>query len=292
MGVRKWSVSQSHRNIHRFTITLDKVGDTQRVLCQSDVHWDNPHCNREMFTKHLKEARAYDAPILDNGDFWCAMQGKFDKRGSKSDLRLEHVRSEYLNALVETACDDLLPYADLLTVRGRGNHEESIRKRSEFDLISMFTGYMQAKAGGNTSVSAGGMMGFVLFNVVYAGTRRRAFTLAYHHGWGGGGPVTRGVIDTNRMAVYLADADLVWTGHTHDQWVMPIPKIRMNRTRTAIEHVEQLHFRTPGYKDEFADGHGGWHIARGAPPKPIGAAWLVFKYADRDTVTVDVERAK
>jgi len=46
-------------------------------LLRSDVHHDNPKCNQDLERKHLDEAIEYDAPIIDNGDLFCAMQGKW-----------------------------------------------------------------------------------------------------------------------------------------------------------------------------------------------------------------------
>jgi hypothetical protein len=136
-----------------------------------------------------------------------------------------------------------------------------------------------------------------VFRIRYNDSRTRPFKLFYHHGYGGGGPVTRGTIQTNRMAVFLADADLVWTGHTHDTWTMPIARVRLNQDCTAIEHTRQEHIRTAGYKEEYGDGWGGWHIERGGAPKPVGAVWLRFRYdnakGNRDrAVTYDVIEAK
>jgi hypothetical protein len=34
--------------------------------------------------------------------------------------------------------------------------------------------------------------------------------------------------------------------------------------------------RTSAYKEEYGDGSKGWHIERGASPKPIGGRWLVM----------------
>lgn len=273
---RRWTLEEKARNIHRFTVDLRHVGDEQWFLLQSDVHWDNPKCDRETFARHLEEARERQAPILDNGDFFCAMQGRFDKRSSKDDLRPEHQRADYLDALIETAADALKPYRDLLTVRGQGNHETSIQKRHETNLTDRLVDRL--KANGAASVALGGYSGFIVFNVVTNGTRRESIKLHYHHGYGGGGPVTRGVIQTNRQAVYLADADYVWTGHTHDTWKMPIARIRLNQQCDAIDHPRQVHFRGSGYKEEYADGFGGWHVERGGPPKPVGAWWLKIKY--------------
>jgi hypothetical protein len=295
---RQWSITEAARTVHHLDISLDRVGDEQWVLCQSDVHWDNPHCDLGLFQKHLDEARAKDAPILDNGDFFCAMQGKFDKRASKNDLRPEHQRADYLDALIDTATDALTPYADLLTVRGQGNHETSIRKKHETDLTVRLV--ERLRAAGSSTVKLGGYSGYVVFRVSYSDTRRRPFKLFYHHGYGGGGPVTRGVITTNRQAAFLADADLVWAGHTHDSYHVPVARVRLNQDCTAIEHTQQDHLRTPGYKNEYADGYGGWHIERGGPPKPLGAKWIVFRHiganasigATRASVTYDILEAK
>jgi hypothetical protein len=34
---------------------------------------------------------------------------------------------------------------------------------------------------------------------------------------------------------------------------------------------------TGTYKEEYEDGHHGWHVERGAPPKPIGGRILRLK---------------
>lgn len=276
---KPWTFIERARNVHKFTVDLPSVRDEQWFLLQSDVHWDNPACDWGMLAKHWKMARERNAPILDNGDFFCAMQGKWDKRSVKSDLRPEHQRADYLDALVSTAADALTPCKDLLTLRGMGNHETGIIKRHETNLTERLVERLKMR--GAASVALGGYSGYVVIEANLNG-RKYPLKLYYHHGYGGGGPVTRGVIQTNRQAVYLADADLVWTGHTHDQWSVPIARVRLNGDCTEIQHTRQVHFRTPGYKEEYNDGFGGWHIERGGPPKPIGAAWLrVFSTGGR-----------
>lgn len=284
-----WTITEKARNIHHFEIELARVKDERWFLLQSDVHWDNPHCNRELFVKHLKEAKERDAAILDNGDFFCAMQGKWDKRANKSDLRPEHQCGDYLDALVRTAADELEPYAHLLTIRGQGNHETGVLKRHETNITERLVERLKLKS---ESVKLGGYGGFVVFKIGYRQTRRASIKLHYHHGHGGGGAVTRGVIQTNRMAVYLPDADLVWTGHTHDSWKVPIARVRLNDDCTAVVHGLQEHFRTAGYKEEYGDGYSGWHVERGAPPKPVGAVWLRIYQRDNDTVDYEILEAR
>lgn len=284
-----WTFEERARNIHRFLVDLPSVRDEQWFLLQSDVHWDNPHCDRALLEKHWKLAKERNAPILDNGDFFCAMQGKWDKRANKNDLRPEHQSADYLDALVRTATAALEPYKDLLTLRGVGNHETSVLKRNETHLTANLVARLRDRGG---IAALGGYSGYVVFDVTYRTTRRYPLKLHYHHGYGGGGPVTRGVIQTNRQAVYIADADIIWTGHTHDQWSVPIARVRLNNENTRIEHTRQLHFRTPGYKEEYQDGFGGWHIERGGPPKPVGAAWLKIYRPDNETVDFELTEAR
>lgn len=277
---RRWSIAERARNIHRVTVSLPHTGDEFWALLQSDVHWDNPKCDRDALKRHLEEARAKDAPILDNGDFFCAMQGKWDKRANKNDLRPEHQTANYLDALVDTAARYFEPYKDLVCLRGLGNHETGILKHHETNLTERLV--ERLKAAGSSSVCLGGYSGYVVFEV-NTGGRMQSIKLHYHHGYGGGGPVTRGVIQTNRQAVYLADADIVWSGHTHDAWQVPIARVKLNQDNTRVEHTRQVHVRTPGYKEEYGDGYAGWHIERGGPPKPVGAAWLRIRYARTET---------
>jgi hypothetical protein len=160
-------------------------------------------------------------------------------------------------------------------------------KRCETNLTERF---VQALKGcrRRSQVCMGGFSGWVRFQFS-RGEYQQSVRLWYHHGYGGGGPVTRGVIQTNRRAVYV-EADIIASGHTHDEWIVPIQRIRLNKSN-QVEHTRQLHISTPGYKDEYADGNGGWHIERGGPPKPTGAVWLRFYY-HAEEIHVEAREAK
>lgn len=281
MKKSKWEFKQVSRNVHVIEIHLPKVGDEQWVLLQSDIHWDNPMCDRAKLKKHLDLALERNAPVIDAGDFFCAMQGKYDNRSNKKDLRPEHATGNYLDSLVETAAKYLDPYKKILTVRGTGNHESSIQKNHESDLCERLCERLRSNGG---VARRGGYSGFVRFSLYGNKTNgslaaTKGYKLWYFHGSGGGGPVTRGVIQTNRQSVYIADADFVLTGHTHDSWQVPIQRIKLNN-HDEIEQFRQTHIKTGGYKEEFTDGYGGWHVERGGPPKPTGAYWIRF-YIDR-----------
>jgi hypothetical protein len=284
-----WTAVHRARNVHRIVITFNRVGEEQWVLLQSDVHWDNPHCDWDLLEKHWEMAKERHAPILDNGDFFCAMQGKYDKRANKDDLRPELQTAKYLDALVNTAAKALKPYQQLCVVRGQGNHETSILKRCETNLTERLV--ERLKVQGAQFVEMGGYTGFTVFELDYHG-RTFPIRMFYHHGYGGGGPVTRGVIQTNRQAVYVADADIVWTGHTHDAWQMPIARVKLNQDNNAIVHTRQVHVRSAGYKDDYGDGYAGWHVERGGPPKPLGGVWMRIWMESKDRPEFEFTEAR
>ena len=257
------------------------------ILLRSDAHHDNPKCNQKLEKRHLQQAKERNAFILDNGDLFCAMQGKYDKRASKDAIRPEHQNGEYLDALVEEATDFYRPYLANFGLIGQGNHETKILKNHETNLSKRLVENLQ-KLGSPVQLS--GYSGWVKFQFTVSQTRRHCKVLHHYHGTGGGGPVTRGVIQTNRMAVYTPDADILFTGHTHDEWVVTIARQRLSN-KGFVFRDEAVHCRAPGYKDAWGSGYGGWEVETGKGPKPIGSLWCRFYYED-DQMKFEITKAK
>lgn len=255
------------------TIRFDDIqaGWEQWVMLSSDHHWDNQHTDLTLLKRHLERAKERNALVFVFGDLFCAMQGKYDKRSSRADVRPEHDGDNYLDLLVETASEFYAPYADNIALISEGNHETSIIDRNGTSLLSNLAHRLNLEAGG--SVEVGPYSGWVRFMFKAHKTRRQSFKLYYHHGAGGGGPVTRGVIQTNRQAVYLSNADIVVNGHTHDGWIVPIA--REGLSDMGKPRRDLLWFvRTPSYKNEF--GKNGWADRTWKPPKPLGCVWARF----------------
>jgi hypothetical protein len=265
-----------------------KKGWEQWFLLRSDVHHDNPKCDWKLEKKHLDQAEECDAYIIDNGDLFCAMQGKWDKRSSKDSIRPEHAKGDYLDALVDTAADFYRPYAKRFLLFGRGNHETAIRGKHETDLTDRLAAALRRDG---SQCIAGGYGGWIRFTFVRPNRSTQSRILYHYHGTGGGGPVTRGTIQTNRIAVFTPDADIVLTGHTHDSWMLPIRRQRINQKGT-IYHDEQFHVRCAGYKDAWGDGSSGWEVEKMLGPKPKDAAWLRFWFdSSCDEIVTEITRA-
>lgn len=261
-------------------------GWEQWVLLVTDQHHDNPHTDQKMEKRHLDEAVARNAAIVMNGDTFCAMQGKYDKRSDKSCVRPEHQCSNYLDALVNTAVDFYAPYAPWIVQIGEGNHETAIKKRHETDLTQRLIGGLNA-LGGN--VQPGGYSGWVAF--AFRRIRQQLCHKLWRiHGYAGGGQVTADMIQAQRQMAYKRDATIMFSGHTHDKWYRQFQIDGLDKNYTPYQRT--VHYiKGSSYKDEYGDGHGGWHVETGKPPKPAGAWWLRFYWAEQ-TVQIQVVSAE
>lgn len=251
----------------------------QWVLLRTDAHWDNVKSNRDLQKEHLDLAKQRNAIVLDGGDLFCAMQGVKDKRSSKSALREEHKVSNYFDSLVDTAAEWHMPYADQFAMLAHGNHETAIKTHGETDL----TARLAEKLG----CLAMPITGFVRFTFKYK-TETYKYELSYHHGYGGGGPVTKDVIQSARKAVYIS-SDIVWSGHTHDAWAVPITKLDVTQDGHVKKRL-QWHIKTSTYKDDYAKGASNWSNEKGHPPKPLGAMWIRFFYRPKTKRTEKCSR--
>ena len=265
-----WRAIRHSRNVIEINVPRLDYGEFSALLT-SDWHWDNPHCDREKLAADLDEAVARGAPIFSIGDTFCAMQGKFDKRANKNSIRPEHQRGDYLDSLVSTCTDWLMPYRHNLALIGQGNHETAIYGRHETDLIERLTSRIRDRGG---ITQAGGYGGWVIFRFG-VGSKIQPFRLYYHHGFGGGGPVTKGSIDWSRYLMH-AEADAYVAGHVHYLNSDTMTRAELTMTN-QVRKRNILFIRCSTYKDEYEDGFGGFHVEKGRGPRPIGGQWLHFK---------------
>jgi predicted phosphodiesterase len=268
----------------RIRFSLPRVGDEQWFLLRSDAHHDSAQADNRMEREHLDEAVARDAYVLDFGDLFDAMQSPHDRRASMGGRKSDHMIDQYFNQVLDDAEEFYAPYASRILMLARGNHENSVIDYNGFDLTRELVRRLNVNHGG--AIHAGGYDGWVRFKPRLRQTVDYAITLYYTHGSGGSSPVTRGVIKTNRRAVYLPDADIVVSGHTHQSWMVPIPRYRISALGVvAVE--EQLHVQLPSYKRP-----GEWERQREfAPPPQHGAYWLRVWNRGRAGIRFDVQRA-
>ena len=267
-------VKKHAKNIHE--IQMD--GKQVKIAMLSDIHWDNPKCDWNLLKRDLEYCKANDIPIMVNGDFFCLMQGRGDRRGNKSDIRPEHNNAKYLDSIVETAVEWWSPYAHLLTVIGYGNHETAIIKYQETDILQRFVDLLNYKNG--TQVYAGGYGGWIVVRQTFDRNVVSSFKIKYFHGSGGGGVVTKGALNLTRALEMYEDFDVFTMGHIHENAARnDVRDTISNHSKTGWRHEhKQIHLMLTGtYKEEYGDGSKGWHVERGAPVKPTGGRILFFE---------------
>ena len=271
-----WTIEKHHPSV----LTLVASKTEHRILEISDAHWDNQHCDRAALKRDLDEAKAGGHPIIMIGDFFCAMQGKWDKRADPKQLREEHRGSTYLDKLVSTAAKWLEPYAECIALITYGNHETSILAHHQTDLlqrlhqelthvkayrghIGSYAGFLKVQTPKDNRLDASSL------NTV----------IAWNHGYGGGGEVTRGMIDHSRTRSQ-AYADIYIGGHIHRRNSDENIILELDEMRDVIRLRSQWFLRSSTYKQETGaveNDISGWHVEKGRAERPVGGWWIEFR---------------
>lgn len=264
------------KNVHELSLEGLEV----KIAMLSDLHWDNPHCDRDLLKRHLDYCLEENIPVIINGDMFCLMQGRGDNRRNKSDIRPEHNNAMYLDSIVNTAVEWFMPYAHIIKLVGYGNHETAIIKFQETDILQRFVDNINFRAGSNMQL--GGYGGWVVVRQSTSKNNTTSFStkIKYFHGSGGGGVVTKGAINLTRALELYENFDVFSMGHIHEN-------SSRNDVRDTLEthsasgyslKQKQIHLMLTGtYKEEYGDGSHGWHVERGAPIKPLGGRILTIK---------------
>jgi len=250
-------------------VTTVSVEESEvRFFLTSDVHFDSVYCDRKAFFQDMEEAKKQNAKVCIFGDLFDAMNGRFDPRRDMSQLRPEYRRADYYDFIVNDTFEKLKKYKDNIFIITPGNHEKSVLKNANTyltDRLSKLLGCLH-----------GGYGGWLRININVGHTTRGSCNIKYFHGAGGEAPVTRGVIQTNRQAVYLPDADIVVNGHSHNAFWVPIQRERL--TQKGVHYYDtQHHIRTPGYMASYGDGTTGYEVERGGVPKPLGGCFITIR---------------
>ena len=237
------------------------------ILLSSDWHWDSVKCDRDKLQADLELPKRVNAAVVCIGDLFDAMGGKYDPRSNgKHDVRPEFQRGNYYDDIVSQCAEWLEPYREQIAVLTPGNHETSVRKRMETCLITRLTEQLRLRG---SPVRQGGYAGWILAR----GVRHRAkalYRIWYHHGYGGGGPITRGVIDFSRYLVDT-DADCVHAGHIHQRTLIEASRQRL--TCNGLPKIKPIHLvRSAAYKQECLTD--GWSVEKGMSSRPLGGWWL------------------
>lgn len=253
-----------------FKIIFENRSDTLKIMLASDIHLDSIYSDTKLFQEHLKRAVEENVYILLIGDILDIMQLRLDKRAHKSELANDLVggRGDYLNQIIEKTVNFFLPYKNNILLMTYGNHELSILKKYEIDMLKLITQQLGCLLGGYD--------GYITFNWHLYNEAGTNFTrrIYYHHGIGGNAPMTMGILNHKRADIWIRGADIVLSGHRHKTFYYEEVVMDINH-RNQRTYRNVLHLQLPTYQKK--DGAVSFSTVRGYSPSAMGAYVIEFK---------------
>ena len=190
--------------------------------------------------------------IVDLGDLFDAMQGRYDPRADPSQIVPDMLGSDYSDRLIEYGWRRYKKYAENWAVMMSGNHESKFEKNYGTSLIRRLADKMHSVGSPVQALDYSGYLILSLSN----GDRGSRFIIKLLHGSGGNAPATAGANkDAYRSATYV-DADIIVSGHIHQDRTRKTQVERINKCFVPY-WSKQAHIVCPGYKDD-ATATKGW----------------------------------
>jgi len=242
----------------------DGNNDFKFFFC-SDIHYDNPKCQRQKFIDDLKKIQDRNGYFIIFGDLFCMMQGRKDRRHSKSSLDPDLRVDDYYDSTVQMIKEALMPFKDNLICISDGNHETAVLKNIEIDPVKMLIRSM----GLDPAVQHMPYLGYIdlVFENMTGGNCKNQ-KIFYDHG-GYHGEASKGTLSVQRYSAMSNDADIVCSGDTHHRWIVPHHIYDINTQTGKMSIKEQIHLKCGTYKEEFAKG-AGWAVEKIKFPKGMG----------------------
>jgi len=226
----------------------------------SDLHIGAEDCDIKTMRRDFATSADEERRFSINGDIAELIVPSDRKRFTASKLMSR--RDDVINETLELSFKELKPFADYIDVIGTGNHEESPIKYNSFDFIGALIVLLNRERSVTLPpIHRAGYQGYMQYKLKPV-TKRKActpFTIYHHHGAGGSAPVTKGMIDFNRM-IYSHIADLYWMGHKHtaiqDNGIV---RDGLNKNGNYVQTVSKA-LITPGYKMHEIDKEQGCRL--------------------------------
>lgn len=218
------------------------------IACFTDLHIDAPDHDRDLLLRDLEKAKKLNARILIGSEIFSNILPKDLKRYTRG--RDRHNIDAPINRAVKEAVDTLAPYVNLIDGIGIGNHDTAIIKYHGFDpALSVIERLMMKRDDNLPRIIHMGYTG--MFQIVFENGHHRAKDIWwYHHGKGGGAPVTKGMIDINRICQSWF-ADVYWLGHKHTSISDNSLRMGYLNKEGTLETKQRVAFYTAGYKGKL-----------------------------------------
>lgn len=272
----KKHVEELSENVHLFEFDGCRSTDIVPTLFCSDIHLDSIGCKRDILKRHFDEIKEADGLIFIFGDLLDVMGSYGDRRLQREDIDpqfIQHGRT-YLDLVAEYTIDFLKPYAKNIALISYGNHEKTINKFHNHDILRSIVWTLNLEQGVN--IQLGAYSGWVFLRL----RNKRSSQICkihYHHGFGGSAKRSKGMLDVQIEAMKYPDANILVRGHTHQKWYDP-STARMRVSPNGRIYKDKIKYIQSGsYVDGIGAGKSGWAVEKNFNPTDIGGWFVDFK---------------
>lgn len=217
----------------------------------SDLHIGSTDLNKQALISDLDRCQNEDTKILINGDTLDLILMQDVKRAMPSKIKNEDGQ---INKYVDEAVELLLPYVAQLCIIGTGNHENTITKRHGVDVLAWLIDKLNREKK-NGKIQQGHYQNFVRINFLNPSARYKMvchYDIFLHHFNGGSSPVTKGMIDFNRI-ITANQADLYIGSHKHNNFETTYPLTYVTEDG-RLETKDRKAIMTPPYTNPVNTG--------------------------------------
>ena len=263
-------------NVHLFEYTDCRSNDVVPTLFCSDIHLDSIGCKRDILKKHFDEIKHANGLIFIFGDLLDVMGSYGDRRLQREDIDpqfIQHGRT-YLDLVCEYTIEFLKPYAQNIALISYDNHEKTINKFHNHDILRSIVWALNLEP--KVNIQLGAYSGWVFLRMK-AGANATTCNIHYHHGFGGSAKRSKGMLDVQIEAMKYPDAHILVRGHTHQKWYDPSTARMRVTTKGRIYKDKVKYIQSGSYVDGIGEGKSGWAVEKNFNPTDIGGWFVDFK---------------
>lgn len=271
-------IEELSENVHAFEYSNCRSGDIVPTLFCSDIHLDSIGCKRDILKQHFDEIKKANGLIFIFGDLLDVMGSYGDRRLQREDIDpqfIQHGRT-YLDLVCEYTIEFLKPYAQNIALISYGNHEKTINKFHNHDILRSIVWTLNLED--KVNIQLGAYSGWVFIRMQKPSGASTGCNIHYHHGFGGNAKRSKGMLDVQIEAMKYPDAHILVRGHTHQKWYDP-STARMRVTRSGRIYKDKIKYIQSGsYVDSIGEGKSGWPVEKNFNPTDIGGWFVDFKF--------------
>jgi hypothetical protein len=241
-----------------------KLGEDIHLKPVFDVHYGHKLCDVTAFKKYL-ETTDENTWFIGGGDLLDSIVVT-DKRYRKNIDSF--VDEELLDKQIDGMYEMLKPYKEKFLGLMIGNHEDTILKKSNTNIIKRLANLLDIP-----------YLGYSCFYKLILhenNSRVRTVLLRTHHGYGGGSRTQGADLTKFSKDMQFYDADVFLYGHVHRLQFDEVPRLSIVGNNLVSKPKTLVICGT--FKKSFSDDSSTtWEETKGFPPTRIGGAIINIK---------------